>query len=64
MPITRHLLEVGNSRSVTLPKTWLDYAEQKENKKIVGVAMEINGTITLSPIFEKKGKKKQEACPA
>lgn len=53
MPITRKLTTVGNAKGITLPKSWIDVAEQKEGKKIVAIAMEVNGTITLAPIFAK-----------
>jgi hypothetical protein len=29
-------------------------AEEKEGKKIVAVAMEVDGSITITPIFEKE----------
>jgi antitoxin component of MazEF toxin-antitoxin module len=57
MPIIRKLIIVGNSQAVTIPNTWLSYAEQQKNKKIIAIAMEINGCITLNPIFENKTKK-------
>ncbi len=56
MPIIRKLLEVGNSRSITLPKSWLENAEQEEGKKIIAVTMEVNGQITIAPVFEKKNE--------
>ncbi len=40
------------SRAVVLPKSWIDYAEQKEGKPIKAIAMEIDGSLVLSPIFE------------
>jgi hypothetical protein len=52
MPITRKLIKIGHSRNVTLPSTWLSYAETKAKRKIVAVAMEVNGSIILKPIFE------------
>ena len=54
MPIIRKLLEVGHSRSITLPKSWIENAEQEAGKKLVAVAMEVNGILTLKPIFESK----------
>lgn len=56
MPILRKLIPCGNSQSVTLPKTWLTLAEEKEGKKIVAVEMEVDGCLTLTPVFEKNQK--------
>jgi hypothetical protein len=36
-------------------------AEEKEGKKIVAVAMEVNGCLTINPIFDKE--KKAEESP-
>jgi hypothetical protein len=58
MPILRKILNVGDSQAVTLPKSWLSNAEQGKGKKIVAVAMEVNGVITISPVFGEK------LCPA
>lgn len=53
MPIIRKLTCVGESRGITLPKSWLENAEQERGKRIVAIALEVNGCITLNPIFEK-----------
>jgi hypothetical protein len=37
-----------------LPKSWIENAEEEAGKKIVGIAMEVDGVITLQPVFEKK----------
>jgi antitoxin component of MazEF toxin-antitoxin module len=57
------LIPWGDSQGVTLPKTWLTMAEEKEGKKIVAVAMEVNGSIIITPIFEKEKEQKAEVCP-
>ena len=49
-------MQFGDSKGITLPKSWLENAEQEEGKKIVAVAMEVNGCITLNPVFEKELK--------
>jgi hypothetical protein len=56
MPILRKLTVVGDSRGITLPKSWIENAEQTEGKKIIAIALEVNGCITLNPIFEKEQK--------
>jgi antitoxin component of MazEF toxin-antitoxin module len=53
MPLLRKVLQHGDSKAVTLPKSWLENAEQEAGKKIIAIAMEVNGSITLMPVFEK-----------
>jgi len=54
MPIIRKLTTVGSSRGVTLPKSWIDHIEKTSGRKIKEIAMEVNGSITLSPVPEPK----------
>ena len=54
MPIIRSILNIGNSKAVTIPKSWLTNAEDQTGRKIIALAMEVNGTITLQPVFEKE----------
>lgn len=56
IPILRKLIPWGDSQGVTLPKTWLTLAEEKEGKKIVAIEMEVNGCLILTPVFEKEQK--------
>ncbi len=52
MPMTRKLISLGENSVVTIPRSWIKYAENQKHRKIVAVAMEVNGSITISPIFE------------
>jgi hypothetical protein len=52
MPIIRKLIQVGASKAVSLPKSWIELAERKSGRKITALALEVNGSITLQPIFE------------
>ena len=54
MPIIRKLTCVGDSKGITLPKSWIENAEQEAGKKIVAIALEVDSIITIAPIFEKK----------
>ncbi len=57
MPIVRKMIEVGKtSRGVILPKSWIEYAEQKEGKQVTAIEMEVDGCLILKPIFEKDAK--------
>lgn len=53
MPIIRSILNLGNSKAVTIPKSWLTNAEDQTGKKVIALALDVNTTITLQPIFEK-----------
>lgn len=62
MPIIRKLTSVGDSKGITLPKSWIVSAEEKAGKKMVAISMEVDKVITIQPIFEKqKGFLKTEA---
>jgi len=47
MPIIRKLLNVGDSRAVTLPKSWLQYLEEKMGEKIDAVYLSEIDEFTL-----------------
>jgi antitoxin component of MazEF toxin-antitoxin module len=53
MPIIRSIIDLGNSKAVTIPKSWITNAEEKTGRKIIALALEIDGFITLAPVFEK-----------
>jgi hypothetical protein len=54
MPILRKLTQIGESKGITLPKSWIENAEEQAGKKMVAIALEVDQVITLQPIFEKK----------
>lgn len=58
MPILRKLVNVGYSKGITLPKSWIDNAEQQTGKKITAISMEIDGSIVIRPVFEKESGKR------
>ena len=60
MPILRKIIQVGASRAVSLPKSWLENAEQESGKKIIAIAMEVDGSIILKPIFQEKNMEGEE----
>jgi len=58
LPIIRKVLQHGNSRAVSLPKSWLDLIERETGKTIKEVTVEVNGVLTIQPIIPKKPKGK------
>lgn len=68
MPIIRKVIDVGRSKAVTIPKTWLDYFEKELGYPIERVAVEVDRQLTIVPYTPEKhdeaGLKKKEASPA
>ncbi len=57
MPIIRKVVTVGDSRGITIPKSWLDFYERETGEKIREVTIEIDRVLTIGPIFSKKSVK-------
>ena len=53
MPIIRRIITIGHSKAITIPKSWITNAEDEAGKKVVALALEVDGSITLQPVFEK-----------
>ena len=56
MPLIRSILNLGHSKAVTIPESWITNAETQTGRKVIALAMDVNTTITLKPIFEKETK--------
>jgi antitoxin component of MazEF toxin-antitoxin module len=54
MPIIRRIIAIGHSKAVTIPKSWITNAEDQTGKKVVALALEVDGSITRQPVFEKE----------
>ena len=52
MALIRKLIQVGGSRAVTIPVTWIQYYEKMSGQKIRKVGMEIDGKIVIWPILK------------
>lgn len=57
MRITRKIINLGNSSVISLPKSWVKYAEAETGQKLKTVSLEVNGVIKLSPYFDKIASK-------
>jgi antitoxin component of MazEF toxin-antitoxin module len=62
MPIIRKLVKVGESKGITIPKSWIESAEGEAEKKIVAIALEVDKVITLSPVFQKEKEAVKNEC--
>jgi len=54
MPIIRKVVKVGDSRGITIPKSWLEFLEDETGKEVKKVAIEVDKVLTVSPILPKK----------
>lgn len=60
MPIIRKVIQVGSSRAVTIPKSWLEYLRKETGAEITEVAIEVNRVLKVSPILPAESKKASE----
>ncbi len=54
MPIIRKVIKIGDSKAVTLPKTWLDFFEKEIGEEIGFVTIEVDKKLTIAPYTPKK----------
>jgi antitoxin component of MazEF toxin-antitoxin module len=58
MPQVRKIIRVGESRAISLPKSWLDFQKRKCGQEIREVLMEeSNQSLVISPIAPGKESK-------
>lgn len=60
MPIIRKVFEIGNSRAITIPKSWFEFIEKKTGQDILEVAIEVNHVLKIKPILSQKGVSERE----
>ncbi len=53
MPIIRKVIQVGTSRAVSLPKSWLTLIERETGQPVKEVTMEVNGCLMIQAIKPK-----------
>jgi antitoxin component of MazEF toxin-antitoxin module len=51
MALIRKVIQVGTSKAVSLPKSWLTFYERQSGQSIKEVSVEVNGKLIISPIF-------------
>jgi antitoxin component of MazEF toxin-antitoxin module len=52
VPLIQKVIQVGDSRAVTIPKSWLAYYERQSGRCIKEVSVEVNGKLIIRPIIE------------
>ena len=52
MPLVQKIIQIGDSRAVTIPASWLAYDERQKGQTIKEVAVEVNGKLTIRPILK------------
>jgi len=58
VPIVRKVFEIGDSKAITLPKSWLKYYEEKAQHEIREVEIEVNRELKIKPVI--RGMKDEE----
>lgn len=59
MPLIQKVIQVGDSRAVTIPKSWLVYYERQSGQRIREVVVEVNGKLTIRPILKREEASKE-----
>jgi hypothetical protein len=54
LPLTRSIIDLGHSKAITLPISWIKNAETEEKRRVIAISLEVDGSIILKPIFEEK----------
>lgn len=55
MPLIQKVIQVGDSRAVTIPKSWLAYYERQSGEIIKEVSVEVNDKLIIRPILKDDG---------
>jgi antitoxin component of MazEF toxin-antitoxin module len=56
LPLIQKVIQIGDSRAVTIPKSWLTYYERQSGHSIKEVSVEVNGKLIIRPIFKEEGQ--------
>jgi len=59
MPLIQRVIQVGDSRAITIPKSWLVYYERQSGQRIREVVVEVNGKLTIRPILKRNEEPKE-----
>ncbi len=49
MPLIRKVIQIGTSKGVTLPKSWLEFYKEKTGQEIKEVTIEVNSFLKIQP---------------
>jgi hypothetical protein len=59
LPLIRKVIDLGTCKAVSLPKSWLQFFENKMGQKIEFLQIEVNGALKIKPYLPNKGKEPQ-----
>jgi antitoxin component of MazEF toxin-antitoxin module len=54
MNVIRKIVKIGDSKGITIPKSWLDFFKREHGEEIREVTIEVNELLIISPILPKK----------
>lgn len=56
MPIIRKVVDIGNSKAVFLPRSWVTFYEEETGEKMRRVTIEVNRILRIAPLAHKEKK--------
>jgi antitoxin component of MazEF toxin-antitoxin module len=51
MPLIQKIIQIGDSKAVTIPKSWLTFHERQNKYPIKEVTIEVNSVLIIRPIM-------------
>jgi hypothetical protein len=51
MPLIQKVIQVGDSKAITIPKSWLEYYERQTGHNVNEVSVEITDKLVILPLF-------------
>jgi hypothetical protein len=51
MPLIQKIIQVGDSKAITIPKSWLEFYERQTGESIKEVSVEITDRLVIFPMF-------------
>jgi antitoxin component of MazEF toxin-antitoxin module len=63
MPLIQKIIQIGDSKAVTIPKSWLKYCERQSGETLKEVSVEITDKIVISPMFNTNINQKSRGPP-
>jgi antitoxin component of MazEF toxin-antitoxin module len=52
MPLIQKIIQIGDSKAITIPKSWLIFYERQIGCSIKEVSVEVNSSLVIRPIMK------------
>ncbi len=60
MPLIQKIIQVGDSKAITIPKSWLEYYERQTGNSITEVSVEITDRLVILPLIIGNTRRKSD----